>query len=199
LYAPLTVAAGSAITYKFPVNIPSLLRFARATGLTLSLASLFVFFSPTPGLADETNRPSHNYSKWEPAISAYEQADRTNPPPRNALLFIGSSTIVRWKSLAQDFPDQKVINRGFGGSEIGDSTHFADRIVFPYQPRKIFLRAGGNDLFAGKSVPEVFSDYQDRVYWSEPKHCAMESGGQRKGPKRVGFQLYEKAFLFNLH
>jgi len=56
-----------------------------------------------------------------------------------------------------------VINRGFGGSEIVDSTHFAERIIFPYEPSRIFFRAGGNDLAAGKSAEEVFSDYKDFV------------------------------------
>ena len=53
---------------------------------------------------------------WEPEIAAFDAADRRNPPPRAAILFIGSSTIRLWKTLAQDFPDHKVINRGFGGS-----------------------------------------------------------------------------------
>ena len=79
------------------------------------------------------------------------------------MLFIGSSTIRLWKSLAQDFPKHQVINRGFGGSEIIDSTHFAERIIFPYGPRMIFLRAGGNDIHAGKSPEQVFADFKDFV------------------------------------
>lgn len=102
----------------------------------------------------------HNFARWETAIAAYEQQDRTNPPPKGAVVFIGSSTIRRWTTLAQDFPDQKVINRGFGGSEIVDSTYFAERILIPYAPRMVFLRAGGNDLWAGKSPEQVFADYQ---------------------------------------
>jgi len=86
-----------------------------------------------------------------------------NPPLKGAHLFIGSSTIRFWKTLAEDFPDHRVINRGFGGSEIVDSTHFADRIIFPYQPAKVFLRAGGNDLWAGKSVQQVFDDFKEFV------------------------------------
>jgi lysophospholipase L1-like esterase len=89
--------------------------------------------------------------------------DRTNPPPQGGLLFIGSSTIRFWTTLANDFPGQSVINRGFGGSEILDATHFADRIVFPYKPKLIFLRAGGNDLWAGKTPEQVFQDYKDFV------------------------------------
>jgi lysophospholipase L1-like esterase len=106
---------------------------------------------------------AHDFDKWEKDIARFEQTDRTNPPPKRALLFIGSSTIGRWKSLAQDFPKQRVINRGFGGSEIVDSTHFADRIVFPCEPRMIFIRAGGNDIFAGKSPEQVFADFKDFV------------------------------------
>jgi len=53
-----------------------------------------------------------------------------------------------------------VINRGFGGSQIADSTFFAERIIFPYEPRVVVLRAGGNDLHAGKTPAQVFADYQ---------------------------------------
>ena len=45
-----------------------------------------------------------DFEKWEKEIAAYEQADRTSPPPKGALLFIGSSTIRLWKTLTQDFP-----------------------------------------------------------------------------------------------
>ena len=58
-------------------------------------------------------------------------------PPKGAILFIGSSSIRKWNTLADDFPDRKVINRGFGGSHIIDSVHFADRIVWPYEPPSI--------------------------------------------------------------
>lgn len=104
---------------------------------------------------------AHDFAKWEKEISAFEHRDSTNPPPRNAVLFIGSSTIRLWSTLSNDFPHHQVINRGFGGSEVADSTHFADRIVFPYRPRMIFLRAGGNDLAAGRSPEEVAADYRD--------------------------------------
>jgi lysophospholipase L1-like esterase len=65
-----------------------------------------------------------------------------------------------WSTLQQDFPGVPVINRGFGGSEICDSTHFADRIIFPYAPHQIVFRAGGNDLANGKTPAQVFGDYQ---------------------------------------
>jgi hypothetical protein len=103
---------------------------------------------------------THDFAKWENDISAFERSDATNPPPKHGILFIGSSTIRFWTTLAQDYPGQPVINRGFGGSEIADSVYFANRIVFPYEPRKVFLRAGGNDLWAGNSVDDVFFDFK---------------------------------------
>ena len=33
-----------------------------------------------------------------------------NPPPKHAVLFVGASTIVRWKSLAEDFKGTVVLN-----------------------------------------------------------------------------------------
>jgi lysophospholipase L1-like esterase len=126
----------------------------------LSLAGFLIVAPARVATCAET---AHNFEKWEKEISAYERMDVTNPPPKDALVFIGSSTILRWRTLAQDFPKHQVINRGFGGSEIVDSTHFAGRIIFPYQPRMVFLRAGGNDLWAGKSVEQVVADYKEFV------------------------------------
>ncbi len=102
---------------------------------------------------------ARDYTKWEKEVAAYEAADRQNPPPKDGILFIGSSTIRLWKTLSNDFPDHKVINRGFGGTEIVDSTHFADRLIFPHAPMQIFLRAGGNDLHAGRTPREVAADF----------------------------------------
>lgn len=101
--------------------------------------------------------------RWEKDIAAYEAADKTNPPPQNAILFIGSSGIRRWTTLQADFPEYKVINRGFGGSHIADSVHYADRIVIPYKPRLIVFRAGINDLHSGKSPERVLKDFSEFV------------------------------------
>jgi lysophospholipase L1-like esterase len=97
---------------------------------------------------------------WESSIQRFEQADRRDPPPQNAVLFVGSSGIVMWTTLAEDFPKHTVISRGFGGSHISDSVRYADRIVIPYRPRLIVLRAGTNDMAAGKTPEQVFADFK---------------------------------------
>lgn len=105
----------------------------------------------------------HDFGRWEKEVAAYEASDRESPPPKGGVLFIGSSTIRLWKTLADDFPDHKVINRGFGGTEIRDATHFADRLIFPHEPRQIFLRAGGNDIHAGRLPSQVAADFVEFV------------------------------------
>ncbi len=98
--------------------------------------------------------------KWEPEIAKFEQADQQTPPTKSATLFVGSSSIRLWKTLAEDFAGIPVINRGFGGSCIPDSTQYAERIVWPYQPRLIVFYAGDNDI-ASKTPPEkVLEDYK---------------------------------------
>jgi lysophospholipase L1-like esterase len=118
----------------------------------LRIALLLALFAAS-ALGQTTNR-------WDKDIAAFEAQDRTNPPPKGAILFIGSSSIRLWKTLAEDLPEHKVINRGFGGSEISDSVHFVDRIVVPYQPRRIVMYAGGNDINGGKTPEQVASDFK---------------------------------------
>jgi lysophospholipase L1-like esterase len=98
--------------------------------------------------------------RFAPEIAAFEKSDKTNPPPKNAILFIGSSSIVKWKNLARDFPTHQVINRGFGGSHLSDSVYFFDRIVKPYHPKTIVLFAGTNDIDADKEPEDVFGDFK---------------------------------------
>ncbi len=99
-------------------------------------------------------------NQWEAEIQRLEASDRTNPPPKSPIVFVGSSSIRFWKTLAQDFAPLAVVNRGFGGSEVSDSVEFADRIVIPYRPRHVVMYAGGNDLHRGKTPETVFTNFQ---------------------------------------
>ena len=121
-------------------------------------AILFVLYS-FRGYGVETDDPI----RWENDIQQFEGADKTNPPPKKAILFIGSSSIRIWKTLATDFPEHKVINRGFGGSFMNDSVYYFDRIVAPYRPKVIVIYAGGNDINAGKTPEDVFGAFTNFV------------------------------------
>src|SRR5580693_8961009 len=99
----------------------------------------------------ETSDPSI----FESEIRAYEESDRSQPPPRAPVLFYGSSSIRFWPDLRRDFPGRPVLNRGFGGASLADCVHFFDRLIVPYAPRVLVLYAGDNDLANGHKPQDV--------------------------------------------
>jgi len=133
----------------------------KTTLLVLSVALLCL----VAGLAAADLDPT----RWEEKIAAYEAEDAEAPPPTGEVLFVGSSSIVSWKT-DDLFPDFVTLNRGFGGSTIADSLYYADRIILPYEPRTIVLYAGDNDIAAG-SEPEAVRD--DFVTLVEKVHEAL--------------------------
>ena len=109
--------------------------------------------------------------RWEPAIKAFEAQDRQSPPPKDQIVFVGASSIVRW-NLPESFPDLKAINRGFGGSYMSDATRYASRIVVPYQPRIVVLYPGENDIAQGvtpEAEAKSFEEFVDIVHASLPR------------------------------
>jgi lysophospholipase L1-like esterase len=98
---------------------------------------------------------------WESSIRKFEAEDLVHPPKPGAILFVGSSSINFWHTLARDMEPLDVINRGFGGSQIAHVNHFAGRIVLPYRPRAVVLYAGDNDLSwpSSKSPQTVLNDF----------------------------------------
>src|SRR5215218_3128226 len=66
-------------------------------------------------------------------IEAFKKQDSIAMPPKNAILFVGSSSFRMWSSLQQDFPVHTIINRGFGGSSFHDLIRYADQIIIRYQ------------------------------------------------------------------
>ena len=99
---------------------------------------------------------------WDEAISRFEEADKAQPPAPGGIVFVGGSSIRLW-DLKESFPDQTLINRGFGGSQLIDSVQYADRIINKYRPRLVVVYAGDNDLAAGKSAEQVRDDYRALV------------------------------------
>lgn len=127
---------------------------------TIPVLSSFILFLALAAGALAADKGLGKPERFEKAILAFEAADKTNPPPKHAILFTGASNITRWKNLAEDFPGLPVINRGFGGSYISDCVYYADRIVMPYEPKLILIRAGGNELAAGKASEAVAEDFK---------------------------------------
>ena len=99
-------------------------------------------------------------ARFEKDILAFAAADAAQAPPKDAVVFVGASNIRRWQSLPERFKNLPVLNRGFGGSQLSDVVHYAERCVIKYQPKQIYLNAGGNDLHAGRTPEEVLASFE---------------------------------------
>jgi lysophospholipase L1-like esterase len=112
---------------------------------------------PVGGQNEEVDKNSPLRFKRD--IDTFVEWDSKNSVPDDAVLFVGSSSIRMWPT-CRSFPDMKVINRGFGGSQISDVIYYSDRVVLPYKPKVIVFYAGDNDVAAGKSAEQVLVDYR---------------------------------------
>ncbi|HUG10717.1 MAG TPA: GDSL-type esterase/lipase family protein [Opitutaceae bacterium] len=98
---------------------------------------------------------------WAEDMATFRAADLAHKSPDGSVLFLGSSSIRLWKTLAADFPGVAVINRGFGGSHIVDAIVHFDDLVLPHRPRLIVFYAGSNDVTSGKSPEQVAADFRE--------------------------------------
>jgi lysophospholipase L1-like esterase len=122
----------------------------------------------------ERDRGGEAEAKWyEPEIRAYESADRASPPEPGMVLFVGSSSVRMWSTLAADMAPARVLNRGFGGSKTGEVLDVFERIVAPYEPRAIVYYCGDNDLGTenrdaeGTAAGFIAFEKRARALWPE--------------------------------
>ena len=111
-------------------------------------------------LTAATDKPLTPPERWLPDIEALTARDQTNPPPADGVVFVGSSSIRLWETLETDFGGIHVINRGYGGSYLSHTVHFAERIILPYRPRAVVIYAGENDLWDGKTAEALAADFE---------------------------------------
>lgn len=98
--------------------------------------------------------------RFKDEVNSYMQADKSNPPPEDCYLFIGSSSMRMWKSLQEDFTDYPVINRGFGGSHFSDAIYYFDDLINVYKPAKIIIYEGDNDAASNKTTNTIMKDFK---------------------------------------
>jgi len=97
-------------------------------------------------------------NRWSEEFVAFNVLDGESPV-QNGVLFTGSSSIRFWKDPVKDFNNDKILNRGFGGSQIIDLIENFDQIILKYQPTKIVIYSGDNDVDIGKSAEIVYGDF----------------------------------------
>jgi hypothetical protein len=87
---------------------------------------------------------------WEDDIQKFEQLDKIQKYPQDAILFAGSSSIKIWTTLEIDMSPYPVIQRGYGGAKLSDFVVYADRIFAPHPCRAIVIFIA-NDITGSES------------------------------------------------
>lgn len=85
-------------------------------------------------------------------IDAFKKKDSRQAPPKQTILFVGSSSFTKWVDVQAYFPGYPILNRGFGGSSLPDIIRYADEIIYPYHPKQIIIYCGENDIAASHRV-----------------------------------------------
>jgi lysophospholipase L1-like esterase len=85
-------------------------------------------------------------------IQKFKQKDSAQQPPKNAILFVGSSSFANWKNVQDYFQGYTIINRGFGGSSLTDVIRYAYDVILPYKPKQVVIYCGENDFAADSTL-----------------------------------------------
>jgi lysophospholipase L1-like esterase len=101
--------------------------------------------------------------RFEKEIRIFEIINYFKPIPPNSTLITGSSTIRRWKNTDQLLPGQDLVNLGFGGSTMKDLNYYAGRIILPYDPARIIIYQGDNDIARGASPTQFLEDCREFI------------------------------------
>lgn len=107
-------------------------------------------------------------------IQNFKKLNLENPPAKNAILLVGSSSFTKWTDVANYFPDKTIINRGFGGSRLTDLNDYAEDLLNPYQPKQIIIYCGENDFadndkLKADVVVERFKAFYKKIRTKFPK------------------------------
>ncbi|APQ18279.1 GDSL-type esterase/lipase family protein [Maribacter hydrothermalis] len=82
---------------------------------------------------------------------------------KETIVFTGSSSIRIWKKLEAEFPNHQIVNSGFGGSQASDLLYFINELVLSFNPKKVFIYEGDNDLWAKKRPIHVLDTTEDII------------------------------------
>jgi lysophospholipase L1-like esterase len=193
------VVSGKLLSEGLPVRIEP----SKPLRLTVSLGDRKagdILLMTTPSYAQQVEDPEPE--RFAKSMAAFAQQDSESPFDKGGIVFVGSSS-VRRLDIPKYFPGLKALNRGFGGAHISDVNYYIEETVLKYEPSKVIFFCGGNDLWAGKSVPQVredFDDFRKRLFERVP-NAQLIVLGVRPSPRRIALidtELKMNAALNNI-
>lgn len=134
--------------------------------------------------------------KYGNEIQAFLDGDRTAPPPKDGVLFIGSSIFRQWERLGEQMAPLPAYNRAFGGSRTWEVLHYVDQIVIPYAPAFVVYYCGSNDVNGKQNAAGIarrIEAFFDRVHEQLPETRLFYVDIQKAPDKRARWDVVDSA------
>jgi len=156
-------AAGWAVLVGFAVIAPAQAPPVAAPAPGPSPPAALSEASPaSPARLAEPETSPAGPERWEGEMARFRAADARSPSAPGGILFVGSSSIRLWDTVAS-FPARSIVNRGFGGAILPDVLAHFDTVVTPHRPGRIVFYCGDNDLAKGRTPEQVAADFRNFV------------------------------------
>ena len=136
--------------FVFYVNGRAVIEKNGITGLSEELADVgFLTFN--------TRAVFRNYSLI--TEEAELKAIAETPQPRTSVLYFGDSFVdmYHWETFAEDVNDAQAVNVGIGGTKIQQWIDRFDDYILRYDPEKVVMHIGINDIDGGTSGEAAFA------------------------------------------
>lgn len=82
---------------------------------------------------------------------------------KQTIVFTGSSSIRFWRNLESIFPNRQIVNSGFGGSQASDLLAFSEELIQRFNPYKVFIYEGDNDISASKKPRDIINTIEEII------------------------------------
>ena len=92
-------------------------------------------------------------------LKQFHEKESIAMPPKNGIVFVGSSSLRMWTDLEKTFKSYNAINRGFGGSELTNANDYIKELVLIHQPRQVVIYSGENDVASGASADQTYDRF----------------------------------------
>lgn len=117
------------------------------------------------------------------------------------IVLTGSSSPRKWETYEEDFAPYSIVDTGFGGSKVADSTYWYDSTIGQYNPETIVFWAGTNDMHGmsdeSKTGAETFALFQKFYDTAKTKNPEVQIVFIPVNPTKARASVWDEADTYN--